>query len=345
MRARTLLRIAPLLALAAGLAACLGLSEEEQIRLATLKANSKRFYEAEQFLRAEAACRKGLELDPDDLSLHQVLGFSLLRQGGPQRLMEALAVFERCLDLEDDFDPRTRLGLGETHFQLAKWWDDRIRELRADETLPPDEKERAIAHAVERRDHHFAEGERALRELLADSRGRDDVVAMSALARLLALQGRFAEAEGVLGRMNRILERSLRVRRSSVDASQIPEERRALWERMLRSLEGQLVEGLGLEASVAARLGHWDRTLSAFARLEAMSAMKPADYYNRALAYEAVGSRQAAIENYEAFVRRAAQTGVGFSERVARALERIAALRAGEPLRAPDLSSPEAERR
>ncbi len=307
---------------------CSSLSPEDEIRLNTFKYNSKKFYEDGQFQRAENACRRGLDLDPDDLSLRQVLAFSLLRQGSAPQVAESVVQFEECLDLEND-DYRSYLGLGEAQFQLGLLWSNRIAALRVDEKMTPDEREDEIARAESGRDGAYAGSEAALKTVLESTRGRDNVVAQSTLARLYAILERFQESADVLRTMNATLARSRELRTEQIDPETIPEDRRALFARMLTQLRDQEVEGLGLLAAVAAKMKHWDEVISVYARVELLDAMQPADYYNRARAFEGLRSRDAAVLNYETFVRKAAGQGAAFSEAVGEAMRRAAQLRDG----------------
>ena len=315
---------------------CSSLSERDQLRLDTFKVNSKRFYEEGQFRRAEDTCRKGLLLDPEDLSLAQVLGFSLLRQGGGAQVNEAVAIFNRCLELEDEFDFRSRLGLGEAHFQMGLMWTNELARIHADENLTQEERQAKLAQALESRDDAHDSSEVALREVLDSPRGRDNVMARSTFSRLLTVLGRYEEAAEVLRAMIATLASSVRLRTEQLSGEALTDEQRPVFERTLKNLEEQHVEALELLANVAAKTARWEEVISAFAQIESMQSMQPADYYNRARAYEALGARDAAITDYDTFVSRAAGRGASFGDQVSRAMRRKAVLlEGGELIRNP----------
>jgi len=316
------------LATATCLNGCFGLSAQDEIRLNTFKYNSKKFMEAEQFARAENACRKGLEMEPEDYSLNLALGYSLLRQGGAQRIPESVSTFERAVDVEPGFDVRCRLGLGEAQFQYGMLWSNQILYAEADERLTPEERAVAIAEAELNRDEAYGSAEEALLEALDSTDGRDNSAAQSTLARLYSILGRYEEAADVLRKMTSTLTNSIRVRRE-LDAESIPEERRELWARMLEQLEEQNVSGLGLLANVASKIERWEEVISVYARMEAEGWMQTADYFNRAQAYEALSARHAAIQDYETFYRQAAGKGSAFTDSVRVAMRRAAELRDG----------------
>ena len=320
-----MLGIAALTALFA-LPACNSLSEQDQARLDTFKMNSKRYYEEEQFRRAEDACRKGLMIDSEDLSLFQVLGFSLLRQGGGNQVNEAVAIFERCLEIEDEFDYRSRLGLGEAHFQMGQMWNNELDRIAADENLTREERLEKQEYAMAAREKSYELSEGALREVLDSPRGRGDVMASSTLSRLLTVLERYDESAEVLRSMIGTLSASINLRSEMLEGEGVPKEQREMFERTLDSLKSQRVGGLELLANVAAKETRWEEVISAFAQIEAVEAMQPADYFNRARAYEALGARDAAISDYDTFVSQAAARGAAFGEQVSMAMRRKAIL-------------------
>ena len=331
-----MLGIAALTALFA-LPACNSLSEQDQARLDTFKMNSKRYYEEEQFRRAEDACRKGLMIDSEDLSLFQVLGFSLLRQGGGNQVNEAVAIFERCLEIEDEFDYRSRLGLGEAHFQMGQMWNNELDRIAADENLTREERLEKQEYAMAAREKSYELSEGALREVLDSPRGRGDVMASSTLSRLLTVLERYDESAEVLRSMIGTLSASINLRSEMLEGEGVPKEQREMFERTLDSLKSQRVGALELLANVAAKETRWEEVISAFAQIEAVEAMQPADYFNRARAYEALGARDAAISDYDTFVSQAAARGAAFGEQVSMAMRRKAILlEGGELIRDPN---------
>ncbi|MFH0944367.1 MAG: hypothetical protein V2A76_04140 [Planctomycetota bacterium] len=334
---RHMLGAAALMALFS-LPACTSLSEQDQARLETFKINSKRYYEEDQFRRAEDACRKGLMIDSKDISLYQVLGFSLLRQGGGSQVSEAVASFDRCIAIENEFDHRSRLGLGEAHFQMGLMWNNELDRIAADENLTREERQEKQDYSMASRDRSYELSEASLREVLDSPRGRGDVMACSTLSRLLTVLGRYDESAEVLRSMVATLSASINLRTEMLAGKGVQEEQRKLFERTLKSLKGQRVEALELLANVAAKSTRWEEVISAFAQIEAVEAMQPADYYNRARAYEALGARDAAITDYDTFVSKAAARGAAFGEQVSLAMRRKAILlEGGELIRDPNL--------
>lgn len=317
------------LLLALTLAACSTLTEDDEKRLATFKFNSKRFYEEGQFQRAEDQCRKGLLLEPEDVSLRQVLGYSLLRQGSPPDVYEAVQTFESCVDLEDEFDFRNRLGLGEAQFQLGQIWLTKETQVERDEKLTQDERATQREQARAAAGKSFGAAEAALREVLASPRGRDDSMAKNTLARLLALTNRYEDAAGLLRSLTDQLGSSIRLRTEQLSTASLPVERRELLDEQLEQLRQEHLRSLGLLATVSAKLGRDDEVIATYAQIDAQKAMLPADFYNRAQAYERLGSRDAAIADYQSFVRQAASRGSAFDDNVAEALARITKLQSG----------------
>lgn len=312
--------------------ACSSLSDEDQLRLISFKQNSKILYEDEQFRQAADQCRKGLLLDPDDLSLNQTLAYSLLRQRDPTQLLEAEQVFRRCLEI-DDGDLRNRLGLAEVLFQLGVVYDGMLAGLDANEGITPRERVEKTKRLRELQRECFRESEEILIEVTQTPEGRDNVWAQNTLARLYAYGERYDEASDVLRRLIASLQNSLKFRRQQVDPETLSPEYRARFEQDLDRLERQVAEALHFAATVASKRGRFDEVVAAYAQLEALGRLDPADHYNRAVAYDELGARAAAIADYERFQSLAARLGVAFSENVHRAMRRASELRAGRPTR------------
>ena len=314
------------------LTACSSLSDEDTIRLTTFKQNSKQFYDDEQFVRAEDQCRKGLLIDPDDLSLSQVLGYSLLRQRSPEKLHEAERVFRECVDLDDD-DLRNHLGLAEVLYQLGNLYDDQVPALAASEGLSPEQRLQKVAIAQEESARCFAEGEELLVEIIDSNKGRDNTWAHNTLARLYAIQGRYVESTDVLTRLIGMLSNSINLRQTRVDTERLSDENRLLFVAEIARLQRQHSNALHLLANVSAKRDDWESVISAYAMLEADGELDPAAYFNRAIAHDQLGSREQAIADYDTFKTLAASRGTAFSENVHRAMNRMAELRAGLPTR------------
>jgi len=89
---------------------------------------------------------------------------------------------------------------------------------------------------------------------------------------------------------------------------------------------------------VLAKMGRDSDVISTYAEIEALKAMQPADYFNRAVANERIGSIESAIADYDKFITLAAAQGSSLSENVREAMDRKAAL--GIRLRASIKPSP-----
>lgn len=311
---------------------CSRLTPEEELRLVTFKQNSKLLYDDEQFRQAEDQCRKGLVLDPDDLSLNQALAYSLLRQRDPGRLHEAEGVFRNCIRLDDE-DLRSQLGLAEVLYQLGALYEGVIAGFDADERLTPDQRARKVEAAATKRDASFEECEELLNDVLDTPIGRENDWAHNTLARLYANQGRYDDAADILRKLVARLQNSLKFRQEQVDPESLSPEYRDRFEGELDRLERSASEALHFVATIAAKRGRHDEVVAAYAQIENMTELDPADYFNRAVAYDELGAREAAIHDFETFTTLAASRGVAFSENVHRAMRRTAELRAGKPTR------------
>lgn len=310
------------------------LSDEDEARLDSFKLNSKEFYAAEDYPRAENASRKGLRLDPDDMSLNLVLGFSLLRQNASplireRHINEAVTVFEKCREIEDEFDVRVQLGLGEAYYQRGLSLENLITNIQNDEKITPEERSIEIGKLTEERDESYSNSENALLETLNEPRYRDNFTARSTMARLYATLGRYQDAADVLRGTTNTLASSIRIWEEQMETESLDSERRAAYKATRDQLVEQQVMSLGLLSLMAFKLERWEEVVSVYARLDAMEAMQPMDFFNRARAYERMSARAAAIQDYETFYRMAAIRGATFSSFVEVAMRRAAQLRTG----------------
>lgn len=310
--------------------ACSTLSDEDQIRFVTFKQNSKILYDDEQYQQAADQCRKGLLIDPKDLSLHQVLGYSLLRQGTPAQLLEAETVFRSCVSLEAE-DPRNQLGLAEVLYQLGMMYEKTLVSFETDERLTADQRRTKTESASAQRDASFSECEEILTEFIRTPEGRENDTAHNTLARLYSNQGRYGEAADILRQLVARLQGSLNHRREQVDPESLSPEYRARYEKDLDRVARTVSSALHLSATIASKRDHQDEVVSAYAQIERLGQLDPADYFNRAMAYDKLGSRSAAIADFDTFTELAASLGIAFSETVHKAMRRAAELRAGKP--------------
>jgi len=97
-----------------------GLSEEEQNMLNIHKQNSKLFSERGDLDRAEDQCRRGLTIDPDDVSLRLTYAYVHLRRGTEESLQRAESILEDMTSWFGSDDFRVLLGLGSIHKQRAR---------------------------------------------------------------------------------------------------------------------------------------------------------------------------------------------------------------------------------
>jgi len=91
------------------------------------------FLKADDFAGAERQCRKALELNPKNATVHSTLGVALARQG---KLDEAIRHFSEAISLEPDYVD-AHYSLGQAMARLGKS-DDAIRHFSAVLRLKPD---------------------------------------------------------------------------------------------------------------------------------------------------------------------------------------------------------------
>jgi tetratricopeptide (TPR) repeat protein len=310
---------------------CSSLNEEDELRLTSYKQRSKEYYTAGHYERAQDQCRRGLLLAAEDQSLLQVLGWALLQQTSPvesldRRLQESAQIFEQAIASEDEIDLRSRVGLGEACNKIVGLRLAKIEEVRRDEQLLPEERERMLARLETDLAARAARGEEVLREVLEQPRTKDNDLALSALARILAQTRRYEEAEEQAAHLTAVLTRSINLRSQQIGIENQPAEVRIAVHGDVERLRSTRTDALLLRANVLAKLGRPHDVVGIYAQIEANQAMKPADYFNRAQAHEKTGALDAAFGDYDKFIQLAASQGLGLSDTVRAAIQRKAEL-------------------
>jgi len=131
-----------------------GLSEDEELKLGLYVQQAKAFMASSRYTSAQQQAEKALSIDPDHFTANLILGWSLLQQRNPGKLVQARKVFNKLLD-DGSVDFRTHLGLGLVRYQqglselarsdqLERWMTNRpAREIAARESgisVPNDEE-------------------------------------------------------------------------------------------------------------------------------------------------------------------------------------------------------------
>lgn len=320
-----------LLCLTTATMACSSLDEAQEAQLASYKQRSKTYYETGHFERAEDQCRRGRLLEPDDQSLLQVLGMSLLKQSEPRdsydrRLQEAAVYFERAIETEDEFDFRNRAGLGEVLTKIVTHRLAQLDRTRAATDLKEEERADMIARIELDIEKRAKRADEVLNEVLAEPKSKDNELVLSTLARLKSQMGDFEAADALLERLAGVLTRSIHLRGQQLEIQSWPAEVRLAVHADVDRLERTRVDTLKLRTSVLTKLGRDADVVSIYGEIEADEEMDPADYFNRAASHGRLGDYDAAIADYDKFITLAAGSGVGLTDTVREAMQRKAEL-------------------
>lgn len=300
--------------LAALLAACAGLTEDEQARLEVHRENARRYFEARDFVRAQHQSAMALALDPEDVTMRLVRGHSLLRLGSASAnadlVEQALDTFRGLHDDEPD-DDRVDFSLGRTLLARALLLDAEIvaAERRAgSEFLPAADRRHAqdeVRAVRTRRSALLAEAERVLRDGLANPLQKDNPAALTDLVLVLhAQEGRDAEALPLAERTLVLLGESSGLARTALDSGQ------RLAPKTRLELEGFLEQNTGKEAALrdlvaaaALRRGDSGTFLAQLAAIEAAQGLAEGQYWARAGVFEQLGRFDEAARDLEQFLR------------------------------------------
>jgi tetratricopeptide (TPR) repeat protein len=302
--------------------ACSTLSEAER---------SKEYYTAGHFERAQDQCRRGLNIDPEDLSLRQVLGYSLLRQTEPRdsydrRLQEAAWNFEQAIEREEEFDYRNRTGLGEVLARLVAHRAAWIEAAENSATPLDAEGQDRLTKLEETHARYALRAAQVLEEVLAEPKSRENDLALSTLARLKSQTREYERADELLSRLSAVLTRSIHLRGKQLEIENWPAEVRIAVHTDIDRLKQTRIDALKLRTNVLTKLGRDDDVVSTYGEIEAENAMQPADYFNRATSNARRGAVDLAIADYDKFITLAAGSGSGLTDTVREAMERKAEL-------------------
>ncbi len=257
-------------------------------RLDLYEGNAMLYYEMGDLDRAEDQARKGLDLDPECMSLKLLLGYIHQQLGQAADLQVAEAVFR---DVAETGDYRALLGLGkalERRGVLAREAAEAVRAgERFTEAVDP-EARAAELHAEAQQ--IWAESSTAYQDALA-SQARN-IQAFSGLMRVAALSGDYEGSLAWSRELLAVLDEELAFRRMQLD---LPD----LTARQEQNLRSQIGEDEDLQvtthlhaADVLQRLGRGTEALTA---LDLVLDLRP----DRAEAFSRRGQLLSAQERWE----------------------------------------------
>lgn len=284
--------------------------EPEQL-LSMHKELALRYYDLDDLQRAEDQVRRGLDLDPDDVTLRLMLGWIRHRRGKADDLRVAENVFRSLLD-ENDY--RAWLGLGGVLERKGLLYIESADEIESGQrtTDRPDPKARAEEL---RRD-----GAAAWKEAVAAYEKTlelkpDDVQAINGLQRTWALASKLptmsppqqrAAAESSLQWARKLLD----ITGAELDFWNQQLERPDLTaseEQRLRSLVTSAtnlqVATLLTSEGLCRQLGRWDDALAAIDALVERRPDLPMGHSLRAQVLHRLGREREAIESLDTFLR------------------------------------------
>jgi tetratricopeptide (TPR) repeat protein len=262
-------------------------SKEEKQRLVEIhKESAQQYLNMGELDRAEGQVEKGLELDPGNKKLQQILGKTLLKRGRSEDLMRAEKVFRAG----DPQDFQISVGLGATLERLAILHRESAADIRsgkhltqaADPKLRADEFEkRALAYLAESRTCY----ERSL------TQKPDNIDGLNGLVRVEALLG---ENDASLGHAEKLIT-LLRADRKFWEASLVRPEISADEENRFRKLSRVQAElEVAIHLHMASLLDQKQQEQAAIEHLDAVIELKP----DLASAYSRRAENRMALSQY-----------------------------------------------
>lgn len=285
-------------------AACLGSgcssaqADQEKNLLEIYTNTAESYYQLGDNDRAISQAIKALEIEPDDVKLKLILGWSLQRRGKTEDVLHAEQVFRSIID-EDDF--RVRLGLATSLERQGLAYQEAADAVESGKRITdaPDPKQRAAelrAKGLEL----WSEAAEWFDKTLAMQKSNLD--ALNGLQRVEALLGR---REASLAHAVQLID-ALQTDRSFWEAQLKKPQLGEREEREIRRTVGQIVD---LEVATrlhAARMEYeLDKKSRAMAHLDAAIALNPgrADLHGmRAVVQRDLGNWDQAIADAERFI-------------------------------------------
>lgn len=298
-------------ALLCALPACgvFGLSQDERKELALHQSNAQLYYDGQRYDQALASVTKGLEIAPDDYKLTGIGGRILLvtSSATPANLDRAARMFDRLARMRslDDHAPHALLGIGQCeqqlglrHWRRAALLDTEIQ----NRGLAPAEIDKLNAQANEHRsqaEYHWREAERAFQALL-----RREELLRVAYKHLMEIAVERNDYDTATRWATEFLARNA-TEQTALQA--IIRETMVLgFEREKRIELQELIEQeKRVRASLAEmhfRKGNHALAVDELTALLTLDPTRSNDYYNRALALEALGQHEAARRDHEKFL-------------------------------------------
>jgi len=301
------------------LASCIGLSDQEEIKLNDYKRNSKNYYNQGKYLQAIDQCRKGLEIDDDDYSLNLELGMALfyhsnqLKARGDRMtyLFAARDQLRRTDNLRWFFssdDYRVHLGLGMVHYKIATEYRKQLEELDLRMTLEPELAAELETNAETCRlgvQEEIVESQLHLEEVLTYDRQRDNLEAILYLGQTHAYVGDFEESVGYLEYGLTLLDQSNTFYERRLESEErMSARQRSFYEGRVEANKTRERELRGILANTFNRLERQQDRLRQFEILVERGLADGVVYYNKALAEQDLGLHCEAIMDFSVFIRR-----------------------------------------
>ncbi len=314
-----------LLTFPALLAACGGLTPEEEEQIEDYRRRASQYYESgrpEDLGRAEQQARRGLALDPENAELNHILGRTLLKWQDGRHVVASLKYLELAYDLDPQY--RTAYSLGECHLRLGELRLKRAvtlelsaQELAEDETEARQELADRAASLRENAQDDLLDAESYLQIAVESNPG--NIFALRLMANAYAHLGRPEDSLDTIELLiaELVESRTWKNERLAMEALPLVEET-MLRDRLKEDLEMEM-EARGLAAAIHKAAKRYSASADMLTEILKLDPGREQEYYNRGMCRYWLGDLAAAHADMREFLRR---TSLEFgAEQVDRALD------------------------
>jgi tetratricopeptide (TPR) repeat protein len=329
----------PLLLAASG---CSGPSGLDKDRFELFRDNSRNFYDRGSYPQALHQAKMALALQPDDEGALLIEGFCLVKIGNvsnnPLLLDEALKIFEALLDTSEGAeDFRVSMGLGSACLARSFEHDReiaRISKRLGSEYLSGgarDEDRAILEQEKSARTARLAEGEKALRNVLAQPLQKDNPFPIVDLVLTLNAEGGHDEESLALAKRALVeLDASTLIKQNQITKNaKISASAKVDLEQQIADSREKEVMLRDLVATVHYNNGDTDGFFEQMSILEERKLMGEVQYYNRANVHEKLGHFAAAADDLDHFMRlRVQHMSYDQDDMASQTFQRIETLRA-----------------
>ncbi|MCX8229600.1 MAG: tetratricopeptide repeat protein [Planctomycetota bacterium] len=286
--------------------ACSLSAEEENLR-DDYAQRASRYYELEDYTRAQQQATRGLEVDPEDGVLNFILGRTFIKKGDLRSVAAArkpLEIAHKALD-----NHRTAYSLCEYHLRYAEFLqgESTLLAMRASDLPESDAFDRAELETRSKRTRETSQAhlQKALGYIGATLEQQPDwVFALQHQASVYALLNKEVEAFATIAHLCQVLQKSRKHKNQRLLLQELPAPQENQIRRdLLLDIEWEIA-ARGLAATLHMNQKNWVAADAELTKLLLLDPRRVAEYYNRGLCRQYLGRYALAAADMQVFLGR-----------------------------------------